>query len=234
MPSGCDPVRSATTVIGPAAPFSSIGTRTTRRARDSTTSSASPSARQAASVRERRDRVGPHGGLATGRDAEQQPVVRAPVARVGDVQHARVVERREVRHAQRMLGGAARVGGRPRRRPRARSRRAPCRSRRRPRRRRPPCRTGTRRCRRSAPSTRRARSRRSARPHRPRRCAPSGPQAAPSGWSSPVARVVESVQLHLRPPVRSNARARAPAPCGSWARSRGRSTRSGPRCHTAR
>ena len=44
MPSGCDPVRSATTVIGPAAPFSSMGTRTTRRAPDSTTSSASPSA----------------------------------------------------------------------------------------------------------------------------------------------------------------------------------------------
>ena len=88
MPSGCDPVRSATTVTGPAAPFSSMGTRTTRRAPDSTTSSASPSA----------FRQQPFGNAGTasvhtvvsppGDDAEQQPVVRAPLARVGHVERA--------------------------------------------------------------------------------------------------------------------------------------------------
>ena len=116
MPSGCDPPSSiddgrASQPIH----LDSIGTRTTRRARDSTTNSASPSA-----VRQH-----PFGNAGTsevhttvsppGRDAEQQPVVGRPVARVGHVQNSGVVERAEVGHPQRMLRGSARVGRRPRR-----------------------------------------------------------------------------------------------------------------------
>ena len=102
------PVRSATSSGTPALPSSMIGTRTTRRACDSTTSSASPSA-----VRQH-----PFGNAGTaslhivvsppGATRNSEPVVGAPLARVGHVEVADLVERREVRHPERTLVGAAR------------------------------------------------------------------------------------------------------------------------------
>ena len=109
MPSGCEPVRSTSGSGGPALPPSPIGTRTTARPRDSTTSSASPVADRQQPFGNRGVELVQISRRAARRDPVDQPVVVPPLARVRHVQVPHAVERGEVRDPHRVLGRPVRV-----------------------------------------------------------------------------------------------------------------------------